>query len=765
MSRRKWQLVLGAIACILAGTIAISIFVIVDRSGNKSVHQKKTKLTRAEYDFVDPDFVDYIDDVIEDLWSDMDDFSWLDDGDDEVGAVSGDENEPDTKTVDDLDWLNDDGNSDDNTAYSSPIPMKGSTPKDAGTRNIKIQTAKTVWKDFWGLGGDTFPELLSNDAINTGYSSVLWEFERQKMISARMNYTRALMDMDAIITNTEPNPQREDYQNNSDYINYMNGVYDFENDSARSFWTMMDAFKEAGTLVQLNSGWKCAERIRRWYPDTVNDWMNSAPYDINAFVRANIVWLLECQDRGYGGDMLPYIYFGNEVNWGGDFITNEDSITYHTILISTMIKAMDYAREHTVEYSVYHNGKTIKKSGKLNKTVQMIACDFAPNSKKIADWTERLNASLEKALGNKRPTEQSVHRYYNDKPLAGNDIFASRNYETTYAILNRFRETLGKIFVNEFYAAPASADADYNSANREHNETTPGDWDTSYASYFIAAANTGTRGLANWEYGTSFYPVLYRMKQSEFADGVGQLFGMGAKESDYKVTTNWRLVSMLERYVPSHSDVLQTSWEGQDIRTAAFRLADGGYTFVVEAKKGSDERTVNLNLDKAVGKLYRYHFVDTAVDPENRALQGTLIRSDKSFDSASKITDTIGKEYGVYVYSTMAPVEQIKLSKAVQTVSAGDSVGIDAQLLDCKAGCTVRWEIVAASKELGSSLEKKDLMGDSKTEGTIVSSGTHCTYQVGENAKPGDSIAVRATLLDSGGSPMSVYAVTVFIVA
>ena len=765
MSKRKWQFVLGAIACVLAGTIAVSVIAIVNQSGNKSIHQKKTQMLRAEYDFVDPDFADYIDDIIDDLWADLDDFSWSDDmEDDDPDDILDDESDSEEENVDDLDWLNDAENTDD-TVYTSPIQMKGTSPAEADVRNIQIQTGKTVYQDFWGLGGDTFPEILSDDAVTTGYSSVAWEFERQKIISAGMNYTRALMDLDAIITNTEPDPQRDDYQNNSDYINYMSGIYDFENDSAKSFWTMMDALKEAGTLVQLNSGWKCAERIRRWYPDTVNDWMNSAPYDINAFIRANIAWLLECQDRGYGGDMLPYIYFGNEVNWGGDFKTNEDSIAYHTVLITAMVKAMDYARENTVEYCVYQNGNVEHKSGKLNKTVQMIAADYAPNSKKIADWTEKFNASLKATLGDKRPTGQSVHRYYNDVALTGRDIFKSRNYETTYSILNRFRETLGEIFINEFYASAAAADADYNSGNKEHNETTPGDWETSYASYFIAAANTGTRGLANWEYGTSFYPVLYRIKATEFADGVGALFATGAKVEDYRVTTNWRLASLLERYVPSHADVLQTSWEGEDIRTASFRLADGGYTFVVEAKKGTAERVVNLNLDKAVGKLYRYHYVDTDADPENRTLQGTLICSDKSFDSASKITDTIDKEYGVYVYSTKAPVEQIKLSEAVKKVSKGESVTIDAQLLDCPAGCTVQWEIAAASKENGSSLAEKDLMGDSKTAGTIITSGTHCTYQVGESAKSGDSIAVRATLLDPNGLPMSVYAVAIFIVA
>lgn len=78
--------------------------------------------------------------------------------------------------------------------------------------------------------------------------------------------------MDAIITNTETDPNREDYENNSDYINYMTGVYDFSNDSASSFLETMDCLDDAVTEVILNTGWKCDSRIKNWYPEVANDW-------------------------------------------------------------------------------------------------------------------------------------------------------------------------------------------------------------------------------------------------------------------------------------------------------------------------------------------------------------------------------------------------------------------------------------------------------------------------------------------------------------
>ena len=768
MKNKKWQIPLTVISGVLIITLAFSIFQIVGLSGNKNVKKKVIKHTNLEY--ADKDFDDFIDDIIDNIddnWSDDNGFDDSDIGfdDDDDGEDPADNSS--SEITDDMNWDDDDddnsGGDDDGdlTKFVSPIQKDGTAAANAAVRNINVTTANTVYKDFWGLGGCWFPELLSNDAIGAGYNSVAWEFEAQKTINARLNYTRTLIDMDAIITNTESNPKKADYQSNKDYRNYMSGIYDFDNDSVNSLWSALECFKRSGTLVMLNTGWKVADRIQTWYPATASNAQNSAPYDIKAFVKANIAWLIESQNRGY--NMIKYVYFGNEVNWGGDFVTHEDSVKYHTLLITAMTKAMEYAKKTDVTYkSIAANGATLTKSGKLNSDIQMIASDFAPNSAKLVEWAQNLNKGLETTLGNSRPTEHSVHRYYDKRNAKKGNVYDYRDYDSTYTILNYLREKMGRPFVNEFFASSALCDADLNT-NKQHY-LTPGDWDTTYASYFIVAANTGAHGLANWEYGSGFYAISSYLKENVFADGQGSLFSVGKEQSDYKVTTNYRLASLLNRYVPAHSDVLMNTWEGDDLRVSSFKLEDGNYTFVVEAKKTDAARTINLKLDKAVGKLYRYHFVESLSDTDNRKLQGTLIRSDKSFASAASITDTIDGEYGVYVYSTKAPVKQVELDKGVETIKKTDTIDISAKLLDCGNNSNIKWEISAASKKNGKSLAEKDLMGDAKTKGSISAVGLTCRYTPGANAASGDSIAIRATLLNADGSESDTYSVAVIFI-
>lgn len=765
MKNKKWQIPLTVISGVLIITLAFSIFQIVGLSGNKNIKKKVIKHTNLEY--ADKDFDDFIDDVIDnfdDNWSDDNGFDDSDTGFDDNDDSEDSTDKSSSEITDDMNWDDDDdstggGEDDDLTKYISPIQKTGTAAANATVRNINITTANTVYKDFWSLGGCWFPMLLSDVGISVGYNSVAWEFESQKIINSRTAYTRTMVNMDVIITNTESNPKRADYQNNKDYINYMSGVYDFENDQAESFWKTFDLFKKSGTLVMLNTGWKTPDRIQSWYPARSNDAANSAPYDIKAFVKANIAWLLECQNRGY--DMVKYIYFGNEVNWGGDFRTHEDSVKYNAALVTAMVKAMEYAQKNSVTYKcIDKNGQTQTKTGKLNSDVQMIASDSAPNHAPLVDWCERLNASLQKTLGSSRPTEHSVHRYYDKRKTNKNDFFSYRDYDTTYTMLSYMRDKMGRLFINEFFASPALCDKDL-ILSREHY-LAAGDWDTSYTSYFIAAANTGSHGLANWQYGSSLYGS--RFVESSFADGMGSLYSVGSKASDYKVTTNYRLAALLQRYVPAHSDVLMNTWEGDDLRVSSFKLEDGNYTFVVEAKKTDAARTINLKLDKAVGKLYRYHFVESLSDTDNRKLQGTLIRSDKSFASAASITDTIDGEYGVYVYSTKAPVKQIELDKGVETIKKNNTLTINAKLLDCGNNSNIKWEISAASKNDGKSIADKDLMGDVKTKGSISGNGLTCTYTPGANASSGDSIAIRATLLNADGTESDTYSVAVIFI-
>lgn len=95
--------------------------------------------------------------------------------------------------------------------------------------------------------------------------------------------------------------------------------------------------------------------------------------------------------------MVKYIYFGNEVNWGGDFRTHEDSVKYNATLVTAMVKAMEYAQKNSVTYKcIDKNGQIQTKTGKLNSDVQMIASDFAPSYASLVDWCQRLNCFTSK---------------------------------------------------------------------------------------------------------------------------------------------------------------------------------------------------------------------------------------------------------------------------------------------------------------------------------------------------------------------------------
>ena len=774
VKNKKLQIILGSISLILIAAIAVTGVQVASKANEKI--KKKTVIEHKELQYVDDEFNNYIDDVIDNVNNVLDNISSSDtnttnnpsySNSNNVSSSaddSGEENEnkdnqsEDNEVEDNLDWIGG-GSKEEYKEYPAAVQMKGTTPVDSAVRNVKVTTSDIAYKDFYGYGACLFPEILSNDVVSGGYNSVAWEFERQKIITNSLNVSRIPIDMDAIITNTEPDPMREDYQNNSDYIHYMQGEYDFINDSANSFWETVDCLDTINAAILLNSGWKCANRIKMWYPEVSNDYANSAPYDINAFVRANIAWLLECQRRGYN---IKFIDFGNEVQWGGDFKTYHPILDYYTVLVCAMTEAMEYARNNEISYKALNaDGTFTTYTSKLTMDTEMLAVDVAGVDDSV-EWMSKLEKNLKQILGDRAPWAYSNHIYY--KPInSHNEI----DYNDLYNFFGKSRETLDtRCLITEFYASPAAIDEDYHqTAQRENGVWNCGDWDRSYASYIIAAANTGALGANNWHIATSFFPCVNSIGSTAWCDGAGLQFVAGDSKEDCRVTTNYRLTSLFGNYVDIHSDVLKSEWEGDDIRVASFKLPDGGYTFVVESKKSDSARTLKLAFDKNVGTLYRYKFVDSTSDPKNRNLGGTIASCDKTFNNVTELTDTLDNDYCVYFYSTKPPVAQVELDKAVETIGKTETLAINAKLLDCEAGCTVKYTISAASKNNGTSLVDKDLMEDSSRRGDITDDGNgKCVYTPGANAQSGDSVAIRATLYDSNGNKTDTYAVAIIYI-
>ena len=748
MKIKKAQIILGAIAVVLAAAIAFGAIVIVNSYSTKTIIKKVTTKGEVITDHIDDEFDQFLDDMIGDTT--FDDGFWGDmivDDETEEETPSEEESED---VVDDMDWIDDESGKEDEKVYTAKIQKFGD--KVTGNdRNIDVQLNNVAYKDYWGSGGNTFPEVLSDDAVLQGYDSVMWEFERHKYIQSKMAYTRTIISMDAMITNEEENPSRDDIENNKDYQNYISGKYSWDNDSMASFWEMMDAFQTAGTKVLLNSGWKAHTRIQKWYAAETRYPGGSAPYDIKSFVKANAYWLVECESR-YPG-LIVSMCFGNEVSkpvygWLDDFGTHEDYLTYNLVLYSYMQKAVEYIKETGLKAS---NGKLYNaKNSEGIKNFKLMGADQSYGYGSVE--LDELQYALDELMGEDF-LGYAKHYYYSQEIVKDGRM---KGYDLLFDQFCKWNALLSKpVAVHEFRAE--SPDKDWVEGDPERNLMVfdgDFDWDLTYASYCIMGANTGCKLVNNWDMGTGYYPNPNPngIKFSNFVTGIGQQFNLGTAYGDARVATNYYWVSLYQNYVPMHSDVLMTEWEGEDLRVSSYKLPDGNYTFVVEVNEGDANRNIKLNFDKALGfdRLYRYtftnehgrgeEFTNDTYHGSDFNLNGAVIQSDgRATLSADKksATDTVGRGYAVYVYSTKAPVKNVTLKEVTKELEVSDERTVRFEANTNVSGVQVKWAVLASAASKGKTIAEKD----AADKGTIDQNGV---YTAGANAIAGDRIAVAA---------------------
>ena len=784
MKGKRVQIILGAVAVVLAAAIVFTTIVIVNSYSTKTVIKKVTTKGEVITEHIDEEFDDFLDDMIGDTTFDDDFWDELMGADEPEEETPSEEEKAPDEVVDDMDWIDGDGSDkeEDDKVYTSKIQKFGDKVT-GNNREINIKLNEVAYKDYWGSGGNTFPEVLSNDAVLQGYDSVMWEFERHKYIQSKMGYTRTIISMDAMITNEEENPSRNDIENNKDYQNYINGIYSWENDSMNSFWEMMDAFNTAGTKVMLNSGWKAHTRIQKWYAAETRYPGGSAPYDIKAFVKANAYWLAECEAR-YPG-LVVSMCFGNEVSkpvygWLDDFGTHDDYLKYNLVLYSIMQQAVEYVKE-TGLVVIDPNDPEKKReiTVKLNKDFKLMGADQSYTYGRVE--LDELQYALDKLMGEDF-LGYAKHYYYYQNIV---DDGRMTGYDLLFDQFCKWNQTLSKpVFIHEMRAE--SPDKDWVEGDPERNLMSLDgvfDWDLSYASYCIATANTGCKLINNWDYGTGYYPNPNPngIKFSNFVTGTGMQFNLGNGARDARIATNYYFVSLFQNYVPMHSDVLMVDWTGEDMRVAAFKLPDGNYTFVVEVKDFDYARTIKFNLDGSLeGKsLYRYTFtnehgrgeedeiITDATEKYNgsdKMLNGNVISSDKTINGVTNsFSDTVGSNktildawfgrvknnYAVYIYSTKGNVKNVTLEKVTQDLVLADgSIDFNATTNfrvnnnGTWKNPEVKWAVVASAKKNGKTIQEKD----SAAKGTIDANGL---YTVGAGAEPGDRIAIAAYIDDN----------------
>lgn len=618
--------------------------------------------------------------------------------------------------IDDFDDF-DESYEDDLARSDSPIQMAGKAVSGK-KRVFNINTNKVVFEDWQGWGTNSFPSSLMSaaQALEPNYDMVSVQVDRKRFIAMQGHINRMWFQVDWIVTEEEdPNNLPANYEDNKDYQNYINGIYDFDNSTMTAIYPFLDMYKEANTDVALNYGWKHAERIQEWFAfPGVGVPRASAPYDLDAYAKSCAATMYELYvNRGYKN--INRLTFYNEPGGDNDFATYFDPKPYFVRMLQMVEKEME-------------------KVG-LRDEIEIWAAEQNSISMGHRAFTDYM-----KLHGTEHFDVYAAHYYYSTYKQAD-------NYEYAYSL---FSWLASNYHEHPFYLTEMYAGAYTNRSGTGDGigrRMTWWHWGDSNVSYLIVAANTGINGVLSWGFtgGHLPNPSLF-----DPASGIQACWNTPTKDVELdKVNHTFFETSLFTNFIPKGSDVLMLDWTGDDVRGTAFKLPDGGYTIFVEANgynessvgteyevKNAIERdiTINLNGNKKSLKFYKYRCIyDELTDNLNP--HATMLQPVETIETKNRISDTISKDCGFYMYTTMKPIAQIEITDTnlektiLHKLNAGDSIQFGMNYYNCSG--EIGWRISASNLKSGTDA------------GTVTENGL---YTASSTATKGDRIAVEVYL-------------------
>lgn len=325
------------------------------------------------------------------------------------------------------------------------------------------------------------------------------------------------------------------------------------------------------------------------------------------------------------------------------------------------------------------------------------------------------------------------HHYYNDENKFN-------NYSRTYDTLKHYAEATNRNFmVTEFYGNHSNEVAKtwYN-------------WNDSTTSYFIAASNTGTRGVLTWSSVGGYLPDPLYMNLHERERCAWQI--LVSEETAGNVNRVFYEQSLLSNYVPYGSKVLYTDWTGDDIKTSAYLLPDGNLTILVESngifsgaamESGNDgNKTVKITINDGIDRTFKR--ISYIAETQEINANATVNSPDKTIETENgSFTDTYGKFYSTHIYTTAPIKKQVEMDEVFHHVEKGKTAKLSAKLIDCEETDKIVYSITEATCE---------------DKGSVDENGV---YTAPLTAESGDMVAVRASLK----SDPSVFAVSIIYVS
>jgi len=389
------------------------------------------------------------------------------------------------------------------------------------TTFVRIDPNEVVQSDFLGVGVNVIPTSLMEGTTRHGYTEAHWEMDRKRIMTVQPKVARVWFQID--------------------WMESSKGVYTWDSPEMLAFYKYLDAFKEAGTEIEFNMGWKIGSKAHEWFNIPGVDPWTSAPADLDAYAASTSAVLNELiNNRGY--DNIKYLTFYNEPNGSWDFEAPGDQQAYYAEMVR---KASE----------------RLAQDG-LRERIEI----WGPEETGAPAWT----------------------RYMKDHVDEHMDGYSFHVYGESY----------------EGLKAQFAARIDYVKPKPVHltefgwGDDNASNWNAGFANSVIASANLGVKSALIWQLNGVWSPDPYGGTNGVYTMWDSLVLGMEPRKTFY-------IGGLLTRYIPEHSEVLKVDVGSPDVRAAAFRSQDGNYTILLESKAGAPKDVTFDFGGVEIGKTFR----------------------------------------------------------------------------------------------------------------------------------------------------------------
>ncbi|TLS53693.1 hypothetical protein FE782_05325 [Paenibacillus antri] len=426
------------------------------------------------------------------------------------------------------------------SSWAGAKPVEAADSDDSAApapHTVRIDPNEVVQSDFLGIGVNVIPTALMEGTTRFGYTEAHWEMDRKRILTVRPKVARVWFQID--------------------WMESAKGVYTFDSPQMQAFYKYLDVFKEAGTEIELNMGWKIGSAAHEWFNIPGVDPWTSAPADLDAYAASTSAALRELIEvRGY--DNVKYLTFYNEPNGSWDFEAPGDQQAYYAEMVRKASERLA--------------------ADGLRDRIEI----WGPEETGAPGWTQYMKDHIDEHMDG-----YSFHVY-------------GEAYEGLRVALKQRSDYVAPkpVHLTEF------GWGDDNASN----------WDAGFANSVVAVANGGVKSALVWQLNGVWSPDPFGGTNGVYTMWDSIVLGMEPRKTFYSA-------GLLNRYIPEHSSVLAVDTGTPDLRAAAFKTADGNYSILLESKAGLPKDVTFDFGGVEIGKTFRKHvYQDDVVRTGNAIL-------------------------------------------------------------------------------------------------------------------------------------------------